>query len=264
MFELLWNNQLFRLFSISIGIQWVGAAAAILLKTEKFYDLTGSLTFILISHLSYENSVLSTRQTVQSWLVLGWACRLGSYLFIRVMKDGHDKRFNQAKEEPARMFIFWTLQGLWVFVTLLPTLMLNSERRNPPVGTRDYVGWGIWGFGFIFEVVADMQKSSFRSNPANKGKFIESGVWSLSRHPNYFGEIALWFGLYVSASSVFSRWQFLSVMSPMAVMLLITKVSGIPLLEKAGMKKWGEDPAYLRYLANTPSLVPRLSNLWSN
>ena len=91
-----------------------------------------------------------------------------------------------------------------------------------------------------------------------QGKFITSGLWSLSRHPNYFGEIMLWFGLYLSASSVFKGWQYLSVLSPVFVHLLITKLSGIPLLEQAGLKKWGHLPEYQNYLRNTPILVPFL------
>jgi len=256
MLEFLWTNGILRLLYVSVGIQWVGCTFAVLLNTEKFYDLTGSLTFLLLSQLSYDSSIKSRRQTVQSWMVCAWAVRLGLFLFIRIMKDGEDKRFDKAKQNPSVMFKFWTIQGIWVFVTLLPTLLLNSSRRNPPIGTRDYIGWGIWTIGFIFEVVADAQKSIFRANPQNKGKFITSGLWSISRHPNYFGEISLWFGLYISSSSALSGLGYLSVLSPILVMLLITKLSGIPLLEAAGKKKWGEDPEYQRYLANTPSLIP--------
>jgi len=245
-----------RLLYTSIGVNWVGCALAVLFKTEKFYDLTGSITFILVSHLSYNSSIMSRRQTVQGWMVLAWACRLGTFLFLRIMKDGEDKRFKKAKEDSSVMFKFWTIQGIWVFVTLLPTLLLNSERRNPPIGTRDYIGWGIWGLGFLFEVVADAQKTIFRNNPLNKGKFIQTGLWSISRHPNYFGEISLWFGLYISSSSVFSGAQYMAVLSPLAVMMLITRLSGIPLLEAAGLKKWGDLPEYRKYLENTPSLIP--------
>jgi len=256
MIDFLWTNEILRLFYISIGVQWIGCTLAVLLHTEKFYDLTGSLTFLLLSHLSYDKSNKSRRQTVQSWMVFAWAVRLGLFLFIRIMKDGEDKRFDKAKQNPSVMFKFWTVQGIWVFVTLLPTLLLNSSRRNPPIGSRDYIGWAIWTIGFVFEVVADAQKTYFRTYPANKGKFITTGLWSISRHPNYFGEISLWFGLYISASSGLSGLGYLSVLSPILVMLLITKVSGIPLLAAAGKKKWGEDPEYQRYVENTPVLVP--------
>ena len=87
----------------------------------------------------------------------------------------------------------WTLQGLWVFITLLPTLMLNESKNRRPVGLQDYVGWSMWAVGILFEAVADWQKTAFKADPANKGQFINTGLWSISRHPNYFGEILLWY-----------------------------------------------------------------------
>lgn len=256
MWHLLMENNLVNLLATSMGIQWLGWAISAYLHTEKFYDLTGSATFLLLSHQSYNWSKQTDRQTVQCWLVTAWACRLGTFLFTRIIKDGKDPRFDKARDSPSTLLIFWTIQGLWVFVTLLPTLLLNESSRNKAITKQDYFGWTIWIVGFLFEVIADYQKSAFRSVPENKGKFIESGLWSISRHPNYFGEISLWFGLYVSASNVFQGWQFFSVLSPIAVMLLITKISGIPLLEKAGLVKWGKLPEYRRYLEQTAVLVP--------
>merc|ERR1712004_737988 len=103
--------------------------------------------------------------------------------------------------------------------------------RNAPEPRRDELS--------LIEVVADMQKSVFKSDPANEGQFISSGLWSVSRHPNYFGEILLWFGLYLACSAVFRGWQYLTVASPIFVMLLITRLSGVPLLEASGLKRWG-------------------------
>lgn len=177
---------------------------------------------------------------------------------------------------------------MWVFVTLLPTLMLNSEKRNVPLGTRDYVGWGLWASGFAIEAIADQQKWFFKSDPNNavsyrtlvtrnpelclclvleggkshllflhvQGKFIRSGLWGYSRHPNYLGEILQWSGLWLSASSVMKGPQYLSVVSPLFVWVLLRYVSGIPILEKQALKKWGSDPAYQNYIRNTPLLWP--------
>jgi len=245
-----------RLLAASVGIQWVSWSVAVYFQTEKFYDLVGSLTFILVSHLSHNHSLMTDRQNIINYMVFGWACRLGTFLFIRVLKEGKDSRFDRVKDDPAVFFKYWTVQGLWVFITLIPMITLNSTRRNPPIGTRDYLGWGIWVSGFVIEVVADMHKSIFKSNPDNKGKFIQSGLWAVSRHPNYFGEISLWFGIYISCSSVFRGKQYLTVVSPIMVMLLITRLSGIPLLEKAGLKKWGNDPEYQKYLEDVPVLIP--------
>ncbi len=221
-------------------------------------SIAGSVTFVTMSMLSFHSfcEKQTMRQFVQSHLIVTWALRLGMFLFIRVLKAGEDRRFRVAKEKPMVFLKFWTLQGLWVYICLLPTLMLNESTRNPPLGPQDYIGWGLWGLGFVIETVADFQKSMFRSNRENKDKFIKTGLWSISRHPNYFGEIMLWAGLYISASSVFRGWQYLAVLCPVAIHLLITKLSGIPLLEKAADKKWGNLEEYKRYKENTPIFVP--------
>lgn len=163
------------------------------------------------------------------------------------------------RDSPVKLFTFWSLQGVWVFVTLLPTLMANSpSARDPALTTQDLVGWSLWGIGMAFEVIADLQKSLFRMNPENKDKFIQEGLWSISRHPNYFGEILLWAGLYVSASTTFRGAQYLAVLSPLFVYVLITRVSGVPILESQARKRWGHLAEYQRYLRQTPILVPFL------
>ncbi|KAG9491809.1 hypothetical protein GDO78_000360 [Eleutherodactylus coqui] len=151
---------------------------------------------------------------------------------------------------------FWTMQGIWIFVTLLPSLMLNLEKRNKPLGLMDYCGWTLWLVGFLIEAVADQQKWSFKADPDNAGNFIQSGLWAYSRHPNYVGEILQWSGLCLSASSVFSGYQYLSVISPIFVWFLLSYVSGVPILEREAMKRWGADPGYKRYVQQTPVLWP--------
>jgi len=254
--SLVLESQWVQLLTVSMVVQWGAWSVAAFFKTEKFYDLVGSATFLLVSQLSYGRSAMTARHTVTSFLVFTWACRLGTYLFLRVIKQGRDNRFDEAKNDPAMFFKFWTVQGLWVFITLIPVITLNTSTRNPPLGPRDYIGWAVWSLGFLIEVVADMQKSIFKSNPINEGKFIQSGLWSVSRHPNYFGEICLWFGLYISGSSVFRGAQYLTVASPIFVMLLITRLSGIPLLEASGLERWGSDAQYQSYIRDVPVLVP--------
>ncbi|CAL1547301.1 unnamed protein product [Lymnaea stagnalis] len=242
---------------LDFGIQWACWAVAASLKTEKFYDLAGSSTYILLTFLSMnQNKTIHTRQKVNSSMVIAWASRLGFYLFTRILKDGSDKRFNAVKTKPGVFWIYWTLQGVWVFSTLLPTLIVNSKKDNTRIKTRDYAGWGLWGLGFLMEVLADYQKSQFRKNPENAGKFINTGLWSISRHPNYFGEILMWSGLYVSASSTLKGWEHISIISPLFLTFLLTNVSGIPPLEAAGQKRWGSDPDYVAYVKNTAKLIP--------
>ncbi|XP_071803539.1 uncharacterized protein [Asterias amurensis] len=241
------------------AIQWGLFALAAALKTEKFYDLAGSGTFLLLTYQTLKwGGTQHFRQTVQSGMVGLWALRLGMYLFSRIMGDGEDRRFRQAKENLGLFFVFWTVQAIWVWITLLPTQILNAERNDKPIGMRDYIGWGLFVVGFILEVTADYQKAAFRQDPNNVGKFINTGLWSISRHPNYLGEILVWSGLYISASSVMSGKQYLSVISPIFVYFLLTRVSGIPLLEKYGLKKWGSNHMYQNYLQKTPVLWPKL------
>jgi steroid 5-alpha reductase family enzyme len=121
------------------------------------------------------------------------------------------------------------------------------------------LGFLVWAFGFAFEVVADSQKSCFNADPANKGKFIQTGLWSRSRHPNYFGEIVLWVGIAIIAIPVLQGWQWIAMISPLFVTLLLTRVSGVPLLEKKADKKWGGQEGYETYKKNTPVLIPRLT-----
>ncbi|KZS12491.1 Uncharacterized protein APZ42_022630 [Daphnia magna] len=252
--------KLLYLSAIDFGIQWILWGLASWLKTEKFYDLAGSSTFALIAFLAYNKySTGHIRTKIQTTAILLWAVRLGFYLFSRVLKEGHDRRFKDAKEDPSVFFVYWTLQGVWVIVTLLPSLLMVMQRRQPPLSALDWLGWLMWLVGFITEVVADYQKSQFRSNPANAGKFINTGLWSISRHPNYFGEILLWCGLFTSASSTFTNWwEYLTILSPMFLTYLITQMSGVPPLEKYGLQKWGLLPEYRAYLKNTPVLVPYL------
>ena len=256
---------------VDFGIQWAVWSVSSIFTTERFYDLTGSLTFLLVTYLGLRlggggrgggSSIgildSSVRQLVTSGLVMTWATRLGSFLFLRVLRAGEDVRFQRVKCEPTTFFVWWTIQGLWVFVTLLPTLLLLLKRDSRPLGPRDILGWTLWVIGFVVEVTADRQKSAFKSDPENAGKFISSGLWSVSRHPNYFGEMTCWAGLWLSASSTFSGLEYLSVLSPAFVAFLIAKVSGIPILERTAEKRWGHDPAYVAYRDNTALLVPFL------
>jgi len=249
---------------IDFGIQWVAWVGAAALKTEKFYDLTGSITYILLAILSQQFGNGSTRSIVQSCMVVAWACRLGIFLFYRVLKDGKDKRFDDIKTKPLVFCIPWNLQAFWVYVNLLPTFLMSESSLNPSLGALDFIGWGMWLFGIVFEVVSDVHKIIWRKNAQNAGKFIDAGLWSVSRHPNYFGEIFLWFGLFVSATSVLRRFEFFAVLCPIAIHLLITRISGIPKLEESGAKKWGTLPEYQLHLEKTAMLIPFVRCYWVN
>eukprot|EP00002_Diphylleia_rotans_P038371 TRINITY_DN8715_c0_g1_i1.p1 TRINITY_DN8715_c0_g1~~TRINITY_DN8715_c0_g1_i1.p1 ORF type:complete len:259 (+),score=53.85 TRINITY_DN8715_c0_g1_i1:61-837(+) len=248
---------LLRFLGIDFAVQLGMGCLAILFRTEKFFDLTGSLTFLTLTlHSLFTLDDQSFRQILISVLVVLWAFRLGFFLFIRIIKDGKDKRFDKIRGNPVRFLTVWLVQGVWVFLTLLPVLLLNTTVVDVPLGVLDYFGMGLWVVGFFFEVVADFQKFLFRMNTKNHDKFIQHGLWKYSQHPNYFGEITLWTGIYLSSVSVFSGFQHLAFISPLFVYFLLTRVSGIPLLKKANQEKFGKVDSYQDYVRRTNLLVP--------
>ncbi|HUM27963.1 MAG TPA: DUF1295 domain-containing protein, partial [Anaerolineales bacterium] len=166
--------------------------------------------------------------------------------------------FDEIKPSFIRFLNVWTIQGLWVTFTMAAALVAITTSTKKGLDVFAIIGLVIWVFGFVFEVVADSQKSRFNANPANKGRFIQTGLWARSRHPNYFGEIVLWLGIAVIAIPVLQGWQWVALISPLFVTLLLTRVSGVPLLEKKADQKWGGQEDYEAYKKKTPVLIPRL------
>jgi len=247
-----------QMYGFDIGIQLVGWIISSLLHTEKHFDLFGSLTYIFLILKSYYASKPATkRQTVCTALVLMWALRLGCFLFYRVLASGEDKRFEKVRTNPSAFLVYWFVQSLWVFFTVFPALVVNVEQKQQrQLNTTDYVGIAVWVAGFLIEVIADYQKFQFRSDPINKENFISTGLWSVSRHPNYFGEVVLWVGVTIIATSAFAGWKWIGLLSPFFLYLLLNFVSGIPILEASGLKKFGHLPAYQEYLHSVPVFLP--------
>ncbi|MGK0374504.1 MAG: steroid 5-alpha reductase family enzyme [Arenicella sp.] len=238
-------------------LNWIAFVPASAAQTEKYYDLVGSLTYLSVIGLALLlTPQVSDRGLIAAAMVVIWALRLGTFLFIRISKDGHDDRFDEIKVKPSRFFIAWTIQGLWALVTAACALAIITSSNQTPLGVVGKLGIVIWVIGFIIEIIADSQKRAFRRNPSNQGRFINTGIWSWSRHPNYFGEMTLWFGMAVMALPVLSGLQWVTLISPIFVIFLLTKVSGIPTLAKKANKRWGEDAEYQAYLANTSVLIP--------
>lgn len=251
------------LFALCVGlaflIQWAAFIPAYLLQTEKFFDITGGLTFITVMIVA---ALFSPDLDARSFLLLGlvvvWAIRLGSFLFRRIQKAGKDDRFDELKPSFFRFLNVWTIQGLWVTFTLAAALVAITSTNRKELDLFMVAGSLIWFLGFLIEVSADTQKSRFSANPDNKGKFIQTGLWARSRHPNYFGEIVLWVGVAIITLPVLQGWQWVALISPIFVTLLLTRVSGVPLLEKKADTKWGGQEDYEAYKKTTPVLIPRL------
>ena len=237
--------------------QWLVFIPSYIFETEHYFDLTGSLTYVSVTLLAILFTVdISLRDILLALFVWIWAFRLGSFLFIRVKKAGSDGRFDLMKKDFWWFLMTWTIQGLWVFLTLAMALAAITSDTKMAIDIFAIVGTLIWIIGFSIEVIADQQKTNFKDDPANKDNFITVGLWSWSRHPNYFGEMVLWIGIAVIAFPVLIGWQLVALISPIFVIFLLTKISGITMLESRGYKKWKDDPAYIDYLEKTSVLVP--------
>jgi len=243
----------------AFAIQWLAFIPARLFQTEHFYDLTGSITYIAVTLAAIS---VATAPSGAQWLIaimiFIWAGRLGSFLFRRIHAAGGDQRFDHIKVSSSRFFVAWTLQGAWVVMTSCAALTAILSAEQTAVGVIYVMGAVMWVAGFVIEVMADQQKSRFRADPANAGRFINVGLWARSRHPNYFGEILLWAGIAVMAIPYLSSTQWVVMLSPLFVYALLTRISGIPTLARRGQQLWGDDPIYQAYVANTPRLLPRL------
>jgi steroid 5-alpha reductase family enzyme len=247
--------------AVSLGINWlVFLVHALPQNSEKFFDATGSLTYLaLIGSAQVLTETSGLRRYVSSSMVVLWCVRLGSYLLMRILQDGKDARFDDFKKNNVRFLGVWSIQALWCFLVASPALvMITSDACGDTLGIPDYVGWAVWVLAFLIEVIADKQKSDFRKDPANKGKFITTGLWAYSRHPNYFGEISMWVGICISGSTCFRSAQWLAWLSPLTTLVLLTLVSGVPLLEATGDKRWGQLPEYQHYMKHTPCIFPAL------
>lgn len=244
--------------ALAFAINWLVFVPSFIRQTEHYFDFTGSLTYVtLVVTALVLSGAADARALLLGALVVVWAGRLGSFLFARIRRDGRDGRFDALKPNPLRFLLTWTLQGLWVVLTLAPALAAITTVQPRPLDVSAAIGLAVWAIGFGIEVVADRQKREFRRQPGNRDRFITTGLWAWSRHPNYFGEITLWTGVALLAAPVLGGWQYVTLVSPLFVYLLLTRVSGIPLLEARAEKRWGGDPAYRAYRDRTPPLFLR-------
>ena len=253
----------FNAVFLAFAIQWIAFIPAYIFQTEKFYDLTGSLTYLLVIWYSLTLSSdqftnLNGANIVIVLLISLWAIRLGSFLFMRIHHDGEDKRFRSIKPSASQFFMTWTLQGLWVSLCSMCALTAISSNTGIVTNAFFYIGLALFILGFAIEVMADMEKSAFKAIQENKDKFITTGLWARSRHPNYFGEIVLWTGIAVMSFSSLEGLQYLTLISPIFTYLLLVYVSGVRMLEARGDLKWGDDPAYQEYKKKTPVLFIKI------
>jgi steroid 5-alpha reductase family enzyme len=243
--------------AVAFLIQWIAFVPAWFNRTEKFYDLTGGITYITVTALALLLTPdADARSLLLAGIVIVWSVRLASFLFLRIRAAGEDRRFREIKESFGRFLFTWTLQGLWVAFSLAAALAAITSTLRLDLDVFAAIGFLVWLIGFAVEVIADRQKGAFNARPENKGRFISTGLWSWSRHPNYFGEIVLWIGVAIIALPVLRGWGWVTLISPVFIILLLTRISGIPLLERRADQKWGNEAEYQSYKARTSVLVP--------
>ena len=247
--------------AVSFIVHWIVAIPSLVTSSEKYFDFTGMIATLLLVATSIfallgQGEQVSIRSTTVAIFVSIWTLRLGIFLYIRIVKSGEDKRFREIKKSLPKFLMTWTLSALWVFLTTANAVTIIVLNQHANLDLFFIAGFFLWVLGFAFEAVADKQKKNFSEIPENKDKFITLGLWSISRHPNYFGEIVLWTGIAIISLPLLSGWQFLTLISPVFVYLLLTKISGLPFLEEKAEKKWGNDKKYLEYKNNTPILIP--------
>ncbi len=252
------NEIVLNAVILAFLIQWVAYIPAYLFQTEKFYDLTGSLTYLTVIWFVYLSSnqvgELNIQNLIVTVLISIWAIRLGSFLFSRIHKDGEDKRFRSIKTSASQFFMTWTLQGMWVSICSMCAITGISSSEGLVLNSLFYLGFTLFVIGFSIEVIADHQKTVFRAIKENKEKFISTGLWSKSQHPNYFGEILLWSSIAMMSFSSLSGTQYLTMISPIFTYVLLVYISGVRMLDDMGNQKWGHLEEYKQYKKNTPVL----------
>ena len=246
---------------LALGLNWLAFIPAVIFRTEKFYDLVGACTYLTLAGVALSSSTSVDegfdRRVVLAVLVGLWAVRLGSFLFKRVHSVGKDGRFDQIKHNTFQFLMSWSIQALWAFVVSLPVLIvLTREGPHHPLQPLDVVGWSIWFKGFTIEVVADAQKERFRVREQADKKWIDEGLWSYAQHPNYFGEVLLWLGIFISGIHSYQGGEWLALLSPLFVFYILTQVSGIPMVRARAEGKWGDDPDYQAYRRRTYVMIP--------
>nr|XP_043640181.1 uncharacterized protein LOC122611254 isoform X1 [Erigeron canadensis] len=242
---------------VTFGYQLSFFIVTALLKFDKVTDFAGSTNFVIIALLTLiVKGSWHFRQVVLSFLVVVWGLRLGLFLLMRILNWGEDRRFDEMRANLGKLAVFWIFQAIWVWTVSLPVTVVNATDSNPGLKAQDIIGWIMWSVGISIEATADQQKLTFKNSPENRGKWCDVGLWGYSRHPNYFGEIFLWWGIFVASTPVLEGAEWLVVLGPLFLTLLLLFISGIPLLEESGDKKYGNVAGYRQYKKTTSPLVP--------
>ncbi|XP_010476991.1 PREDICTED: uncharacterized protein LOC104756154 isoform X1 [Camelina sativa] len=241
---------------VTVGYQFIFFVITALFKFDQVTDFAGSTNFVILAVLTLVlKRTFHFRQVVLTVLVVVWGLRLGLFLLMRILQWGEDRRFDEMRGNIGKLVVFWTFQAVWVWTVSLPVTFVNASNGGRFFQPADVIGWTMWVAGFLIETIADQQKLSFKNCQENKGRWCDVGIWKYSRHPNYFGEMLLWWGIYLAALPVLKGAEYLVIVGPLFLTLLLFFVSGIPLLEESADKKYGNVAAYRHYKKTTSPLI---------
>jgi steroid 5-alpha reductase family enzyme len=250
------NIYLFTLL-ISFAIQTFFFFFASLFKTDKLTDLSYGLSFIALAwYLLSRLDNPELHQIILTLMITLWGVRIVSYLFIRILKMGKDTRFDQLRNNVLEFAKFWILQALSVWIIMLPTIFVLTTTSDRGCNIITFIGLMIFLFGLVIETVADWQKFVFKNKKSNRDKLITDGIWKYSRHPNYFGEMTLWWGIFIFSTNFMTKDDSWLVVGPLFISFLLMFVSGIPLLEKKYDVKYKKNKKYRDYRKKTSLLIP--------
>eukprot|EP01062_Namystynia_karyoxenos_P081895 TRINITY_DN9106_c0_g1_i1.p1 TRINITY_DN9106_c0_g1~~TRINITY_DN9106_c0_g1_i1.p1 ORF type:complete len:336 (+),score=130.47 TRINITY_DN9106_c0_g1_i1:84-1010(+) len=254
---------------VTVGMQLCFYAIAATFKFDLVTDFAGGTNFIVLMVLTLIlGDVYSTRQIVTVVLFCVTRLWLAGFLLFRVCKRGKDDRFDEMREKPLAFLVFWIFQMFWAWTVSLPVTWLNGTEYDPDLGTADVVAFALMGVGALFEIISDVQKYKFRNNPDNRGRICDAGLWRFSRHPNYFGEVAISWGTFAAVSSVFDddKAGWCCIAGPLFTMLILLGGSGIPTGEGSNLARYYKTPEsaemYEKYRNQTPPLIPFLPPLY--
>jgi steroid 5-alpha reductase family enzyme len=248
-------DTLWLTLAFSLAVQAVFFVFAAGFKTDKVTDLSYGLTFVLLAGFLFSRSSgHGAAAAVLAAMVAAWGVRLAAYLVYRIWKMGRDARFDGIRERPWSFAKFWLFQGIAVWAIILPVTLWFASPG--PWGWLKTGGVFLWLAGLVIETVADLQKFRHKSVPKGQAPWIDTGLWRYSRHPNYFGELLCWWGVFIFTAGDLAGRVWLGLVGPVTITLILLLVTGIPTLEQSGDRKYGKVPEYQAYKRRTSLLVP--------
>lgn len=264
---------------VTVVMQLLFFAVAYGAGIDTVTDFAGSTNFMLLALLTLlADGAYTARKIAITSIVCVARLQLAGYLLYRVLKRGKDARFDEVRGSFWSFLVFWIFQMIWVWGVSLPVIFVNADAAGTEepwaMGVRDGVGIAVALAGWLIEVVADVQKNAFRSDPANKGKWCDIGLWRVSRHPNFFGEVMLWWGVFIlatpslDASPTAASWSYAVIISPLLTMVILLLGSGIPTAEGDNQRRFmrtaEQKHAYLEYRNRTSPFIPLPPTLYQS